>query len=99
MKKHTVEKIVMMTRPAIGQEFKSQLKELESEDMIRKQKDELKSQALIRKIQQQDKLKTDQSDSQTEEVTTQVRRLAKEFGKHLEILRFYRMALKICQWH
>ena len=70
----------MMTRPAIGQEFKSQLKELESEDMIRKQKDELKSQALIRKIQQQDKLKTDQSDSQTEEVTTQVRtRLAKKF--------------------
>ena len=63
----------MMTRPAIGQEFKSQLKELESEDMIRKQKDELKSQALIRKIQQQDKLKTDLSDSQTEEVTTQVR--------------------------
>ena len=63
----------MMTRPAIDQEFKSQLKELESEDMIRKQKDELKSQALIRKIQQQDKLKTDQSDSQTEEVTTQVR--------------------------
>ena len=64
----------MMTRPAIGQEFKSQLKELESEDMIRKQKDELKSQALIRKIQQQDKLKTDQSDSQTEEITTQVRK-------------------------
>ena len=67
-----------MTIPVIGQEFKSQLKELESEDMMRKQKDELKSQALIRKIQQQDKLKTDQSDSLTDEVTTQVRRLDKK---------------------
>ena len=67
-----------MTIPVIGQEFKSQLKELESEDMMRKQKDELKSQALIRKIQQQDKLKTDQSDSLAGEVTTQVRKLDKK---------------------
>jgi len=70
----------------IGQEFKSQLKELESEDMIRKQKDELKSQALIRKIQQQDKLKTDQSDSQTEEVTTQdLLENADDYGNDPEI--------------